>query len=193
MNEILGNVLAIMIVGILIVSLFQLQTRMAQRNIIDTQSYNLQLRSEILREQIREDIKVAGYNITDLYHSIKFASKNRITFVHDSNENSIPDTVSIFTRDYVTDPTTNPNDFQLIRSTKAGEYDYGVSGLTNFKFTYYDKNNNTTTQLDKIKIIQFEYTLMGQEPVESSGINDITKYPIADGFDKVFIKNIYDW
>lgn len=193
MNEILGNVLAVLIVGMLVLSLFQLQTRISHRNIIDTQSYNLQLRSEILREQIKEEIKVAGYNIADLYHSIKYASQDRLVFIHDSNEDSILDTVAIFTQAYTTDPTTNPNDFQLIRADKTGTYDFGVTGLTSFKFTYYDKNNVLTTQLDQIKIVQYEFTMMGEEPIDSSEPNNIRKYPIADGYDKVFIKNIYDW
>lgn len=193
MNEILGNVLAVLIVGMLVLSLFQIQSRISQRNVIDTHSYNLQLRSEILREQIREEVKVAGYNIADLYHSIKYASQNKLVFIHDSNEDSIIDTVAIYTQNFTTDPTTNPNDFQLLRADKTGIYDFGITGLTNFKFTYYDKNNNLTTQLDKIKIIQYEFTMMGEEPIDSSKPNDIRKYPIADGYDKVFIKNIYDW
>ncbi len=193
MSVLLETIFGIIIAGLIIVSVMQMNAMYVETNSKNSQSYNQQIFADIFTLQLADDISTMGYNITDFYNCVIVADSLRLEFTRDLNEDLIPDTVRIYTRTFPVDPTINPMDFQIVRDTSGTLYDYNLTGLIGFKFSYLDKDGAATTTLNQIKSIVFDYTVAGSEPVDMSMINQISRYPVTSGRKIVSPKNIYDW
>lgn len=193
MSALLEIIFGIIIAGLIIVSIMHMNAMYVETNSKNSQSYNQQLFADIFTLKLAEDINTMGYNITDFYNCVIVADSLRLEFTRDLNEDLIPDTVRIYTRTFPIDPTINPMDFQIVRDTSGVLFDYDLTGLVGFKFSYLDKNGATTTTLNQIKSIVFDYTIAGAEPVDMTMLNELSRYPVTSGRKIVSPKNIYDW
>ncbi|PID28604.1 MAG: hypothetical protein CSB55_04535 [Candidatus Cloacimonadota bacterium] len=155
----------------------------------------MQSNSAIFGQVLRNDLKDAGYNITDIYKCIKSIDEKSISYTADMDNNGVPELTVIAVENYSgDDPTVNPFDKKIVKYTDGVPEVYDIKGVTDFKFTYFDKNMQETSVTSEVKIIDFKYKLLSDEPVDyRSGINDSSKYAMVIGEEKVFLKNIWDW
>lgn len=196
--EIIGAFILASAIGLLI---FHLNTN-AYETVYENQlTYNQQYAAELFRQEVRNDIRMAGYNITDLRHTIQTARTDELVFLTDIDENDRPDTLRIFTRYYgdpssfVEDPTPdNPLDFQVVRDFRGREHVYEYQGITRFEFEYLNNEGEATTNPSKVKIIQFNFTITAPKPVDTEKDSLwVGNFAPAIGTERVFLKNAWEW
>jgi hypothetical protein len=193
MSAMLETIIGVVIVGMIIITVLQIQANFSTQHIIDNQSYSAQIDAYSLNRQLNQDISSIGYNLLDFASSIIDATADSIMFKTDLDDDAVADTVSIYTRNFAVDATTNPYDFEIIRDIGGTEFNYNTAGLTDFEFRFFDTTGAETAVLANIRLISYRFEVMGTEPAESGNDSLRFNYPISAGEERVFIKNLYNW
>jgi hypothetical protein len=184
-----------MLAAMLSVMVFQMKFE-TQKSLIQAKLlFYMQSNSTIFGQTLRNDLKQMGYNIDDIYNCIKDIDEKSITYTTDVNEDNVPEVIKIAIEDYTNDdPTVNPYDQKVVKYTNGTPEVYHVKGVTNFKFKYFDHDMLETNVPSEVKIINFTYRMLSDEPMDyMSGTSDSTKYAVVIAEEKVFLKNIWDW
>ncbi|MCD4817452.1 MAG: hypothetical protein K8S23_02025 [Candidatus Cloacimonetes bacterium] len=198
MNELLGVIIVVALVSTLLLSFHQASFSFKQESYKYNDNYNLQTEADIFRHKVRNLIVNAGYGMDSIGStSVVEADSTKFVFLTNDPALGVVKT-EISTRAFTTDPTYNPNDFQIIHKINdVYSTDFSLVGLTRFSFEFYDNNFNLLSfpisNMKDIKVIAYNYTIQGADPFASGNTILNTDYPTTSGREVIFGKNLFDW
>jgi|GEM_PF-3344628 len=195
MAAVLEMIGAFVIASILSLMVLQLQINAYQTDVNAKYTYILQSHSNVFRQELVNTIKVTGYNLTDIENLFLRSEPNAVTFLTDLDDDGLADTVSIVYKDYTTDPTPlNPLDKGVYIIRNGAEQQMDIYGIYNFRFTYYNGNNEVAATAANIRFVSFSYEMLSREPLSPDKSNtDPTNYAMTVVDERVFLKNVWDW
>jgi len=157
---------AAIIAGILLLSIFGLNTNLSQANYNKTFSLMTQTNAVTLARIIESDLVKAGYHVGAL--PILTAKSDSLKFQAD-----LEDDGSVHTIAYAISPTSslgstkNPRDRIFYRVDNGSVIAANV-GLTDISFQYFDTNGDTTSSINLINSIRVKFRIESSEPVDTA-------------------------
>ena len=162
---------ALLIAGIMFLTIFSLMGNMNQANFEKTMNVNVQGNIITLARILESDFLKIGYHTKN--DAIQYADSSGIRFKTDILNNSNVVTVQYALGGNVT-TTKNPNDKFISRSVNGQPTITASVGLTYIHYSYFDTLGRelsapltTMTRLDSIKAIRVKIRLESAEPVSS--------------------------
>lgn len=162
---------ALLIAGIMFLTIFSLMGNMNQANFEKTMNVNIQGNIITLARILESDLLKIGYHTKD--DAIQYADSSGIRFKTDILNDSNVVTVQYALSGNVT-TTKNPNDIFINRSVDGQPTITASVGLTYIHYAYFDSLGRELTaplttiiRLDSIKAIRVKIRLESAEPVSS--------------------------
>ena len=169
MGYLLDMIGSIMLIGVLIITVANVNVNMNQALYDSTFELNAQRNLIELARSIEYDFLKIGYRTAK--PAISLADSDRITFKADLTNTGVVDSVRYFlssTTAAGVASTPNPRDRVLYR-LKNSEAQKGASlGLVQFHLAYYDSNGVATSNLSLIRSIKVQLTVESPYPVDST-------------------------
>lgn len=166
MNNMLDIVGAVLIGGMVMLMIMNLNTASSMHKFASDSELKLQQNTKTLAEIINSDMRKIGYNKSTgkiISAQIKFLS-----FYADIDSNGTPEIVSYKLGD-TSDArgTENPFDRPLIRVVNNDTSKGPSLGLSDLKFTYNNKLGIPTTYPDSIKFIKVEMWIQSTDKIDN--------------------------
>ncbi len=170
MLDIIGSVI---ITGILMATVLQVNVNLSTESYSTLLQLNSQLNAVVLAQIIEHDFYRIGYSQSGAISSaITSADSQNITFKADIDNSGTINTVSYAlgtTSEAAVAATPNPRDRILRRTVDGGVALGGNLGITSFRLTYYDTLeaiiSSPSSNLSKIKSIKVQITIESPYPV----------------------------
>lgn len=164
-----------MVAVVILFASFSIIIMTAQRNSTTNTTESLALANyyqfmQVERFKLRTKLNNIGKNVFNPDGSILSATANKITFLTDTNNDSIVDTVSIYTKNFPNNNYENENLVVICEKTNDSLYVWPFVGFTQVSFTYFGKNLASTLKLNKIKFVGFTMEIQSKNKVNNQFI-----------------------
>lgn len=175
----LGMTTSFIIGGVLLLSIMHM-TFTVQSNSTQTTLQSISKKQiRTISQTITADIKRMGYGVdqsepvSNVLHSI---SSDKISFEADIDDNGLTETITWeFTNTKYTG-SPNPNDYELVRTGPVSPTSGSVKttySATSFNLTYYDAEENVTTNRSEVDRIKIEVVCESPERIAVNNGDDI--------------------
>ncbi|MBD3386976.1 hypothetical protein GF407_18880 [candidate division KSB1 bacterium] len=181
MNSIMDVVLAMVITGMLILFVMQIEFNTKSHAITLRQNLETQENLHLVSKILEYDLRKIGHNLWTPSRAIHFADSSRIIFSYNKNYHHIYDSIRV---DYRIEPSRssrNPHDYTLLRKENNAMDNRINLGLSRFRLNYFNQYN---TQLPT--------------PVISDSLSKIREIEVLliveneEGFDNQFARAAYN-
>ncbi len=164
-----------MVAVVILFASFSIIIMTAQRNSTTNTTESLSLANyyqflQVERFALRTKLNNIGRNVFNPDGSILSATANKITYLTDTNNDSVVDTVTIFTKNFPNNNFENQNLIAVYEKTNDSLYVWPFIGFTQVSFTYFDKNVSQTLKLNKIKFVGFTMEIQSKNKVNNKFI-----------------------
>jgi hypothetical protein len=161
----LGLVTSTVIGGMLLLGILTLNIRMSQESDYTTMNQITKMNVNAVANFVEYDFRKVGYNAPD--PKIEYADSTKFTFNADLDDDGSVDQVTWeYKAGTGVSSTNNPDDRLLVR-IKNGQQTDITRGVTDFDITYYDDQNQTTT--NPPDVIFIEVFIEVQSPSQIDG------------------------
>ena len=138
-----------MVAVVILFASFSIIIMTAQRNSMTNTTESLALSNyyqflQVERFALRTKLNNIGRNVFNPDGSILSATSNKITFLSDVNNDTLVDTITIYTKNLPHNNFENQNLITIYEKTNDSLYVWPFIGFTQLAFTYFDKNLHPT-------------------------------------------------
>jgi len=164
-----------MVAVVILFASFSIIIMTAQRNSTTNTTESLALSNyyqylQVERFDLRTKLNNIGRNVFNPDGSILSATSNKITFLSDVNNDTLVDTITIYTKNLPNNNFENQNLITICEKTNDSLYVWPFIGFTQLAFTYFDKNLHQTLLLNKIKFVGFTMEIQSKNKVNNQFI-----------------------
>ena len=164
-----------MVAVVILFASFSIIVMTAQRNSTTNTTESLALSNyykymQVERFDLRTHLNNIGKNVFNPDGSILSATSNKITYLTDVNNDSIVDTVTIYSKNFPNNNYENQNLLVICEKTNDSLYVWPFIGFTQLGFTYYDKNLTPDLKLNEIKFVGFTMEIQSKNKVNNKFI-----------------------
>lgn len=166
MNVLIDLLGASLIGGIVMLLVVNLRAYSTETEYASDADLRLQQNAKTLAEIVDDDLRKIGYKYSGT--AITQADSQRISFHGDINNDGTMDQVTYFLGSKEDAPETpNPDDKVLFRVVNNDTIGGPTLGLTNLKFSYLDKHEQITANMDSVCYIKSEIWVETIQPVDN--------------------------
>ncbi len=176
MNSMMDIITSLIIAGMLILIIIQVDSNVKASSIFLQQDIRTQDNMSVLNDIVSYDFRKIGHCLSDPDNAISLADTSRIRFSYNTNPRAV---LGVHTSDSVQveyylfgDDTAspNPNDKKLLRKVNNSNHDGYCLGLTRFRLRYYNRQGTELStpvvadSLSRIRSIRVAYRIESREP-----------------------------
>jgi len=180
MNIILDILFAFILVGMLILSAYNVDTNVKRNAIAIRNHLTAQKGASIISLIFEEELRKIGHGLRQPTNAISAADTSRIVFAYDQNWGTTFDSVRIEYKINDNFSPPNPGQIQLVRIKNGVSNQYYSLGLTRFKMAYYNQKGEelvTPVPSDSLgSIKQIEVLMDFEGPVELADELNTARY-----------------